>query len=433
MPQPSQFDYSLIKNRLRLFISILIIALIVSAFSYAILKDTLNTTTEQTAMLFAKIIAEQATTTRSVYAEHVVSKLKKDGFGANARSEKFQGHVPLPDQFIKQLSVESILTNSDLFRYELVSKWHIEPTQGLNDNFENWAWRQLESQDQYKPDGPIDWKPVSWTEDWQGKRYFRYMQADPASDKSCVECHNRQLKKKSISTQLKSEGTVGAKIFKQHQLLGAISVTIPLDVIQQTTVTEAQQSTLWTSMILIAALIIVGGIFIANTIPYTNRQKLSWDETHEKETGLLSLTGLEHKLSSAIDSAKTNSIQHQFICLKLVDKKSIKEKFGQGTYNKLRIKLAENVTNSLRQHDTLGWLSYNKLAVLIYDCDSKQAKKLVVQLRRVITETRATIEGIELHLDSTISLIAITADTISVSSIIKSTDRIDNEIVPSNS
>ena len=145
----------LLKNW-RLFLTILIISSIVSTLTYFILKDTLDTTTEHQALVFAEIIARQAASARAVYSNFVVSKLKRDGFGADINSSNLPGHVPLPAQFLKLLGQESSKSNSTLFRYKPISKWHLEPTQGLNDNFENWAWQQLEAQDQANPTGPID-------------------------------------------------------------------------------------------------------------------------------------------------------------------------------------------------------------------------------------------------------------------------------------
>jgi len=418
-----------IKNKWRLFVSILIISSIVSTLTYFILKNALDTTTEHQALVFADIIARQAADARTVYSKYVASKLKRDGFGAHINSDNIPGHVPLPAQFLKLMGQESSKTNAKLFRYKPISKWHLEPTQGLNDNFENWAWHQLESQDQTAPTGPINWQPAWWTEVWQGEKYFRYLRADPASGQSCVTCHNEYLQKQKIKDQLQSDGIYELKQWKQHQLMGAISVTIPLKEIELIALNELQQTIVWTSTILVTALIIIGGIIISNTSPNIDRQKLLWSETHESESGLLSLTGLEQIIGTAIDTAKQSKFLHAFICLKFEDNFQVKNQFGVKTYNKLRIGLAKNITKSLRHNDALGWLSADKLAILIFECNSDFARRIIKQLQGTILKTEITVNGKKLRLDAIISLTMITKDTSSVSSIIKSTDRIDNEAI----
>jgi len=416
-----------VRHKWRLLAFVMLIAIAASTLTYFIVKDTLDKTTEHQALIIAEIVARQAAAGRTVYSQDVVNKLKRDGYGSDIHSDKRPGFVPLPAQFLKLMGRESSRSNADLYRYKPISKWHLEPTQGLNDNFENWAWQQLQAQDQANPSGPIDWKPAWWTEEWQGKRYFRYMRADPASSESCVTCHNQYLQQPAIIAQLKSEGVTGIKQWKLNQLMGAISVTIPMAKIEHIAVTELRQTIVWTSTILITALIIIGGIFIANTNPGLGKQKFSRHETHDKVTGLLNLIGLELTLSAALDSAKQQGLNHAFICLKLVDTHAIQDRLGRESYNHFRNELASHISNTLRHDDTLGWLSHDKLGILIHDCQSLQAKKIADQLRDAAVNFRVRHEQSELQVGVTISLAMISADTLSVSSIIKTTDRIDYE------
>ena len=406
-----------------------LIAVAASTLTYLIIKDTLDKTTEHQALIIAEIVARQAAAGRTVYGQEVVNKLKKDGYGANIHSAANPGFVPLPAQFLKLMAKESSKSSSDLYRYKPISRWHLEPTQGLNDNFENWAWQQLEAQDQADPSGPIDWEPAYWTENWQGKRYFRYLRADPASSPSCVNCHNEFLRNPKIISQLRTEGIVEPKQWKLHQLMGAISVTIPFEKIERIAVDEVRQTIVWTSTILITALIITGGMIMANSRPGSPRQELTWNETHDSDTGLLSLSGMESLLANALETARESKLQHAFICLKLQDTHAIKERYGIDTYDTFRSALATNISETLRHNDHLCWLNDDKLSVLINDCHNQQARRIIEQLRNVAKETRANKAGVDLTIDVIITLTMVTADTTSVSSIMKSTDRIDHEAV----
>jgi len=419
-------------NKPRLFLSILFISSIVSTLTYFILKDSLNTTTEHQARVIAEIVALQAAAGRTVYSKYVVSKLKHDGLGAHIDSSEHHGLVPLPAQFLKLMGREASKSNAALFRYKPISKWHLEASQGLNDDFENWAWEQLQAQDQANPTGPIDWQPAWWTEVWKGERYFRYMRADPAANQSCVDCHNAYLRKETIKAQLKADGILQPKQWKMHQLLGGISVTIPLAKIERIAIGELRQTIVWTSTILVTALIIIGGIIISNTHPNTDKQDLAWDETHEQDTGLLSLTGLEHRLSSAVECARPGERNHSFICLKFNDHFDTVQAHAD-LFQTLRVKFSAKIKLSLRQNDSLGWLSHEKLGILVLDCGSDHAKIIITQLRKSLQETATSLDNIAFSINTTITLSLITKDTLSVSSIIKTTDRFDHEIISAHS
>ena len=54
------------------------------------------------ALQLAEIVTRQSAASRSVYSEHVVGKLTRDGVGiASERYQQEPGHVPLPAQFLK--------------------------------------------------------------------------------------------------------------------------------------------------------------------------------------------------------------------------------------------------------------------------------------------------------------------------------------------
>ena len=89
---------SSLQNRWRLLLIVLVIAIIVSTLTYFILKDTLEKTTEHQALMLSEIVARQAISGRTVYSKYVVSKLKKDGFGADPHATEHRGFVPLPAQ-----------------------------------------------------------------------------------------------------------------------------------------------------------------------------------------------------------------------------------------------------------------------------------------------------------------------------------------------
>src|SRR5260221_8090221 len=140
----------------------------------------------------AEVVARVATSSRSVYAERVVNKLQRDRVGYASETYMHEpGNVPLPAQFLKFVGEHASKDNGGLYHYSPLSKWNLARNQGLADSFQRWAWQQLEVQDRFEPQGPIDWQPGWRIETLNGVNTLRYMRADPAASATCVECHNR--------------------------------------------------------------------------------------------------------------------------------------------------------------------------------------------------------------------------------------------------
>ena len=221
--------------------------------AYVVVRDAVNRTVERQSMAIAEIVASQATTARSVYASEIAEKLRKDGFGASVDSASMPGHVPIPAQFLKLVGRAAAENADRLYAYMPVSKWNLESGQGLTDDFLRWAWPQLEQQDRPDPKEPIAWEPVSRFEMQAGRRVLRYLSADPASQASCVACHNTYEKTPAVVALRVAQGAPTGKQWTQHQLLGALSITIPLDKAELYAVSQIQETTIFVFGILIAS------------------------------------------------------------------------------------------------------------------------------------------------------------------------------------
>jgi diguanylate cyclase (GGDEF)-like protein/PAS domain S-box-containing protein len=235
------------------------IAVLITVFAlacgggYLVVKHAVNNTIEHQALTVAEIVASQATTARSVYAREIAGKLTQDGFGPNVYSATMPGHVPIPAQFLKMVGRASSENSDRLYEYRPVSRWNLEPTQGLTDDFLRWAWPQLEAQDQPAPEAPIQWKAVSRIETLNGQRVLRYLSADAASHQSCATCHNAYEKTSAIMARRALDGVPAGKQWQQHQLLGALSVTIPLDKAEQLAGSQVNETAVFIFAILVAS------------------------------------------------------------------------------------------------------------------------------------------------------------------------------------
>ncbi len=176
---------------------------------------------------------------RAQYSKTVVQKLEKDGSGASADHLKKAGFIPLPAQFVRGVAEASSNQASNkgedkIFEYFLRSQWNINPNQGVRKGFEKAGWEYLIAQQKeaekagikYKD---IKWKPFQRVEEVGGEKVLRFLGADPASARACVTCHNAWERKPEIISLRKREGVETKKVFKMHELMGAISINVFID------------------------------------------------------------------------------------------------------------------------------------------------------------------------------------------------------------
>jgi len=184
----------------------------------------------------AEIVTTQVVTDRAIYTGKVVGKLNADGTGAAQDSESKLGFIPLPAQFIRQVALRVAASQSGLYKYNLISEWNLNPTQGVANDFDRWAWKQMKEQEAaikskgIKPDATNghNWKPAYRFEDIDGERVLRYLAADPASAPACVNCHNTMEQTSQVIAYRESNAVTPGKQFELHSLMGGLSITVPV-------------------------------------------------------------------------------------------------------------------------------------------------------------------------------------------------------------
>ena len=229
---------------------ILLTFVLAAGLGYGLVRSAVQATVEHQALTVAEIVAQQATTARTVYAREVANKLLKDGFGPHVHSDTMPGHVPIPAQFLKLVGRASSENAHRLYEYRPVSKWNLEPTQGLTDDFLRWAWPQLEAQG-----SPASWKAAWRIEGPDGRRVLRYLSADPASSDGCVACHNAYEKTPEIVARRIADGVAPGKQWRRDELMGALSITIPLDKAEALAGSEVNQTAVFMFGILAASFV----------------------------------------------------------------------------------------------------------------------------------------------------------------------------------
>ena len=143
-----------IRQRTLLWVALACIFVATLVAAYFVVESAVQNTVEHQALSVAEIVATQATTARSVYAKEIAGKLLADGTGPHANAEKMPGFVPIPAQFLKMIGLASTANTADLFQYKPVSKWNLETTQGISDDFLTWAWPRLDTKTKPSPKPP---------------------------------------------------------------------------------------------------------------------------------------------------------------------------------------------------------------------------------------------------------------------------------------
>jgi len=411
-PKMQNSDYSeMLFHGLRFKIIILsfaLLALLSVAAWYVVTKGQQRVINHQ-AVELAGVVSRMATAARSVYAHTAVVKLKGDGFGADIHSENIKGFVPLPAQFLKQLGEEISQHESSQYRYKPLSRWNLEQTQGLQDDFQKWAWQQLEAQDKINPTKPINWQPVWRIELLNGQPILRYMQADPASASSCVNCHNKMEQQQSIIDRRKEQGTASGKKWKLNQLLGAIEVKVSLEKVEALAKTQ-RNTTLYT----IIGVVVLGLVFIMLFLyldirrAKTITQSLKWQAEHDALTGLFNRVSFDHRLSELVIDAKEWNNTHILLFIDLDQFKVINDTCGHQAGDNLLKILSPKLKGIIRQSDILARLGGDEFGVLLSNCDVEEGSRIANLILSTIRNYQFEWKTKKHSISASIGLVSIT-------------------------
>ena len=378
---------------------------------------------EHQALEVAEVVARSALSARSVYTAQIVDKLARDGYGSHAAFEDQAGFVPLPAQFLKMFGRQVSEENDGLFSYKPVSKWNIEPTQYLADEFLRWAWPQLEAQDAPAPAGPIDWKPVWRIEEVNGQRLLRYLRADPASAQSCVSCHNAHELLDDIREQRVANGVVPGKQFKLHQLLGAIDVSIPLDKVE---VFAAAQNRVTLAVIIgvVGAGVLILGFLISLDVTRSRRmaRELSWQANHDSLTGLASRTAFERRAEELLGQARSAGVVHALLFMDLDQFKLVNDTSGHTAGDELLRELATVLKAQIRANDMLARLGGDEFGLLLEGCPPAKATEIAEKLHAAVQSFRFLREGKHFAVGISIGMCQITPTTESIATVMSQAD-----------
>ena len=404
-----------------ILLAILLFSLLVAATWWGI-KENQQNLIEHQAVELAEVVSLVATSARSVYVREVVQKLKKEGYGAKIDSHLYKGFVPLPAQFLKELGQHASKTQDGLYQYRLVSKWNLEPTQGLSTDFQRWAWQQLELQDTSTEKFAVDWKAVWRIEVISGERVLRYMRADPAVSSSCVNCHNSLELTPAISARRIEQGNEPRQ-WRLNQLLGAIEVTVPVSGVEALA-SEQTKMTLYT----VVAILLLGlsgiGFFIFSDFKHAKlvTSNLQWHAQHDKLTTLLNRRAFDSYLANFLDDAKSYNHEHSLMFLDLDQFKIINDTCGHMAGDQLLKEISPILQSILRDSDVIARLGGDEFGIILANCKVSKTSVIADKILNAIRAYVFIFEGREYRIGVSIGVVPVNRQCKDASELLSSAD-----------
>lgn len=404
-----------------ILLAILLLALIVTA-TWLLIKQNQKKLIEHQAVELADVVSRVATSARSVYAREVVQKLKRDGFGANIDSAGHKGYVPLPAQFLKLLGRHASEAQNGLYHYRPISKWNLEPSQGLTSEFHKWAWPQLEAQDTSSETEAVVWKSVWRVENQNGERVLHYLRADPASGTSCVACHNAMEQTAEIKARRKEQG-LAPRQWKLNQLIGAIEVSLPLGGVEALA-TEQTKTTIYVVVSIMLTGLIGIGFFIFSDFKHAKKLagKLHWHAEHDKLTGMLNRSAFDIRVSKFLNNAITQGNEHALLFMDLDQFKIINDTCGHRAGDTLLKEITPLMHSIMRKGDVVARLGGDEFGVILIDCNIDYARLVAEKILTALQEYVFNCEGKSYRVGISIGVVSISNHSKDVATLMSSAD-----------
>jgi len=382
----SMFNTLGLHVKLRMLVVLISISflVVVSVVTWAVVSRSQDALIEFEAIKLAEIVADQSSAARSAYSSLAVSKLKSDGFGAHEVSEDRVGHIPLPAQFLRELSKRSQSVAQSAFNFRPVSRWNLADDQGIVDDFQQWAWAELEQQQASKAAGPIDWIPVWRIESRDGEQTLRYLRSDPASSTSCVNCHNDLEKREDVIARRINAGVAPGKQWALHDLLGAIEVNIPLAPALSLAKSQTQQGLFTVAGVTVIGLIgVVLLVFIDSARNRAMTSELSYQARHDSLTGLPNRLHFELEVTKALKRGKTFTV----MLLDLDNFKQINDTLGHEPGDQVLCECGIRIKAAIPQTGFVARLGGDEFAVILPESDTAQANSVASDIANVICQS----------------------------------------------
>jgi diguanylate cyclase (GGDEF)-like protein/PAS domain S-box-containing protein len=151
-------------------------------------------------------------------------------------------------------------------------------------------------------------------------------------------------------------------------------------------------------------------------------EAMAFQATHDALTGLANRREFEIRLDKAIASARSQGLEHAMCYLDLDQFRVINDTCGHIVGDELLKELATYLQPRLRETDTLARLGGDEFGVLLEGCPLARAEQIAEGLREAVRAYRFVWEDRTFDIAASIGLVAINADSESITQILSAAD-----------
>jgi diguanylate cyclase (GGDEF)-like protein/PAS domain S-box-containing protein len=169
---------------------------------------------------------------------------------------------------------------------------------------------------------------------------------------------------------------------------------------------------------IIGAVVVLRDVTVARHI----EQQLCWQASHDALTGLVNRREFENCLEQAVISAKTSSQQHALCYLDLDQFKLVNDTCGHIAGDELLRQVTALFQSQVRASDTLARLGGDEFGLLLNHCPLESAVGVASKLLERLQEFRYIWQDKTFSVGVSIGLVAIDANTQSVTSVLSAAD-----------
>ena len=151
-------------------------------------------------------------------------------------------------------------------------------------------------------------------------------------------------------------------------------------------------------------------------------RQLCFQAHHDPLTGLYNRREFESQLERLLESAQGDDLQHAMCYIDLDQFKVVNDVCGHGAGDELLRQLSALLQRQVREADVLARLGGDEFGVLLTHCSADQAVRIAENIRSAVRDFRFLFGERSFEIGASIGVVAITAQSRSVSELMSASD-----------
>ncbi|HKQ31121.1 MAG TPA: EAL domain-containing protein, partial [Burkholderiales bacterium] len=169
---------------------------------------------------------------------------------------------------------------------------------------------------------------------------------------------------------------------------------------------------------------IIGAVVVFHDISQLQgmARRMAFLASHDPLTGLLNRREFEERLREALESARTQGLEHALLYLDLDQFKIVNDTCGHIAGDELLKQLAHHLAREIRSSDMLARLGGDEFGIVLECCSVDRARRVADSLRRLIKDFRFAWQNRSFEIGVSIGLVPIGADAGKLTDVLAAAD-----------